>query len=159
MLDPPRQENCILATGKARQLDMGKTIWPPKHLRTYGFECQHPAGHSMLAFQSLYPHLLRCRSTGPLGYGIFVDTSQISNKLDTSIKFITWDISIYPLFKIPDAGEFDYIYFKICGYSDEANDVLAAARGGGGGGGSWLVWRHPRRRERDENNFRATSIH
>ena len=22
------------------------------------------------------------------------------------------------------AGEFDYIYFKICGYSDEANDVL-----------------------------------
>ena len=26
--------------------------------------------------------------------------------------------------------------FKICGYSDEANDVLAAARGGGGGSGS-----------------------
>ena len=33
-------------------------------------------------------------------------------------------------------GEFDYNYFKICDYSDEANDVLAAARGGGAGGGS-----------------------
>ena len=40
------------------------------------------------------------------------------------------------LVKIPDAGEFDYNYFKICGYSDEANGVLAAARGGGGGGGT-----------------------
>ena len=89
MLDPPRQENCMVLTGKARQLDMGKTIWPPKHLHIDSFECKHPAGHSMLAFRSVYVDLLRCRSTGPLGYGTFVDTSQISNKLDTSIKFIT----------------------------------------------------------------------
>ena len=89
MLDSPRQENWMVLTGKARQLDMGKTIWPPKHLHIDRFECEHHVGHSMLAFQSVYVHLLRCRSTGPLGYGIFVDTSQISNKLDTSIKFIT----------------------------------------------------------------------
>ena len=89
MLDPPRQENCMVLTGKSRQLDMDKTIWPPKHLHIDSFEFEHPVGHSMRAFQSVYVHLLPCRSTGPLGYGIFVDTSQISNKLDTSIKFIT----------------------------------------------------------------------
>ena len=81
-MHPPRQEKCMMLTVKARQLDMGKTIWPSKHLHIHGFECKHFVGHSMLAFQSMHVHLLRCRSTGPLGYGIFVDTSQISNKLD-----------------------------------------------------------------------------
>ena len=41
---------------------MEKTIWPKKHLHVDSFECEHPVGHSMLAFQSVHPHLLRsCR--------------------------------------------------------------------------------------------------
>ena len=104
MLDPPRQENySVLTTGiKSRHLDMGKTIWPTKHLRAGGFKSKHHAGHSMLKFQSTASHLLRCTSTGPLGYGLLPYPSillEISNNLYTSMKFVRWYISIYSLKK------------------------------------------------------------
>ena len=48
---------------------MGNTIWPKKHLHVDSFECEHHAGHSMLAFQSTTSHLLRsCRRRWSLWY-------------------------------------------------------------------------------------------